>query len=160
MAPKRRTSILLTRTQRDAIFEEIKLAFDSACELPFMLDHAAESTVDSDDARDLITQLQVAVGLLDQIGWQRSGDRDSYLLEVDEDVDWFAARIETFALATLEYNRGGLLAADDEVSANARRLIDADLDTLIAARVLRTRRSAKRYPENSTATASHLHNAR
>jgi hypothetical protein len=138
MTPIQRTSIILTRAQRDAIFEEIQLTFESACELPFMLEGAPESTVDSDDARDLIMQLRVAVRLLDQIGWHETGDRDSYVLEVDDAVDWFAARIESFVLATLDYNRGGLLAADDEASATARRLIDADLEKLAAARILRT----------------------
>jgi hypothetical protein len=146
-----RTSIILTRAQRDAIFEEIKLAFESACELPFMLEHAPESTVDSDEVRDLIMQLQVGVRLLEQIGWQETGDRDSYLLEVDDTVDWFAARIESFVLATLEYNRGGLLAPDAEISAAARRLIDADLERLEAARVLRTPSLLARALRPSTA---------
>jgi hypothetical protein len=132
------TSVILTRAHRDAIFEEIEFAFESACDLPFMLEHAPESPVDSDDARDVVTRLRVAVGLLDQIGWQRSGDRDGYLLEVDEAVDWFAAGIERFALAALEDNRRRLLAGEDEVGATARRLIDADLERLMAARVVRT----------------------
>jgi hypothetical protein len=138
MTSSKPTSVVLTRAHRDAIFEEIEFAFESARDLPFMLEHAVENTVDSDEARDLIRQLQVAVGILDQIGWQPSGDRDAYPLEVDEAVDGFAARIESFALAALEYNRGGLLAGDEALGATARRLIDADLEKLEAARVLRT----------------------
>jgi hypothetical protein len=137
MAATKPTSVVLTRAYRDAIFEEIEFAFESACDLPFMLEHAPGSTVDSEDARDLISRLQGAVGLLDQIGWQRSGDRDRYVIEVDDAVNWFAARIESFAVAALEYNRQGLLAGDDGVSATVRRLIDADLDKLHAARMLR-----------------------
>jgi hypothetical protein len=138
MAATKPTSVVLTRAHRDAIFEEIEFAFESACDLPFMLEHAHGSTVDSEDARDLVTHLQVAVGLLDQIGWRRSGDRDRYVIEVDEAVNRFAARIESFALAALDYNHHGLRAGGDEVSATVRRLIDADLEKLQAARILRT----------------------
>lgn len=138
MAATKPTSVILTRAHRDAIFEEIEFAFESACDLPFMLEHAPESTVDSDDARDLIRRLQVAVGILDQLGWQRSGDHDGYALEVDEAVDWFAERIECFALAALEYNSRGLLPGENQFSAAARRLIDADLEKLKAARIVRT----------------------
>jgi hypothetical protein len=138
MAATKPMSVVLTRAHRDAIFAEIEFAFECACDLPFMLEHAPVSTVDSEDARDLITQLQVAVGLLDQIGWQRSGDSDRYVIEVDEAVNWFAARIESFALAALDYNRQGLLARGDRFSATVRRLIDADLEKLQAARILRS----------------------
>jgi hypothetical protein len=130
-------SVALTPAHRDAIFEEIVFAFDCAGDLPFMLDHGAESPRDRDDARDLVSRLHVAVGLLDQLGWQRKGDRERYVLEVDEAVDWFAARIESFALAGLEYNRPGLFAGDDRVRARTQRLIDADLEKLRAARVVR-----------------------
>ena len=132
------TNVVLTRAHRDAIFDEIAFAFELACDLPIILDHAPESVVDREDAHHLVTQLRVAVRLLDQIGWQRSGDRDRYVVEVDESVNWFAARIESSALAALDYNRRGLLARRDEVRATVRRLIDADLEKLQAARVLRT----------------------
>ena len=116
--------------------EEIVFAFESAGDLPFMLEHGSESARDREDARELVTRLHVVVRLLDQLGWQRTGDREGYLLEVDEAVDWFAARIESFALAGLEYNRGGL-SAGDRVRARTQRLIDADLEKLRAARVVR-----------------------
>jgi hypothetical protein len=138
MTVTKATSVTLTRAHRDAIFEEIEFAFESACDLAFMLEHAPGNTVDSDDARELIMRLRVAVALLDQIGWERSGDRDDYTVEVDEAVDWFAARIESFALAGLEYNREGLVAGEHSLGATARRLIDADLDKLKAARLVRT----------------------
>jgi hypothetical protein len=131
-------SVILARAHLDAIFEEIEFAFELACDMPIILEHAPESVVDREDARDLIAQLQVAVGLLSQIGWQRSGDRDRYLIEVDEGVNWFAARIESRALAALDYNRLGLRSNRDEVSASVRQLIDVDLEKLQAARVLRT----------------------
>src|SRR5438477_13029636 len=101
-------SVVLTSAHRDAIFEEIVFTFESAGDLPFMLEHGAESARDREDARDLVSRLRVAAGLLDQLGWQPSGDRDGYVLEVDGAVDGFAARIESFALAGLEYNRRGL----------------------------------------------------
>jgi hypothetical protein len=130
-------SVVLTPAQRDAIFEEIVFAFDSAGDLPFMLEHAAEGERDREDARDLASRLHVAVALLDQIGWQARGDREGYVLKVDEAVDAFAARIESFALAGLEYNRKGLFAGEDHVRESTQRLIDADLEKLRAARVLR-----------------------
>jgi hypothetical protein len=132
------TNVMLTCAHRDAIFEEIEFAFELACDLPIILQDAPESAVDREDAHHLITQLQVAVGLLDQIGWQRSGDRDRYVIRVDEGVNWFASRIESHALAALDYNRRGLRARGDEVRASVRRLIDADLEKLQVARVLRT----------------------
>lgn len=130
--------VILTPAQRDAIFEEIEFAFESAADLPFMLEHAMDSTRDREDTQDLIARLHVGVRLLDQLGWARKGTRDSYLLEVDEAADWFAARIESFARAGLEYNRPGLFAADERARATTRRLIDADLEKLRAARVVRT----------------------
>jgi hypothetical protein len=130
-------NVVLSAAHRDAIFEEIEFAFDSAGDLPFMLEHGAESTRDRDDARELVSRLHVAVRLLDQLGWERRGDRDSYLLEVDEAVARFAERIERFALAGLEYNRAGLSAGDDRLRASTRQLIDTDLEKLKAARLLR-----------------------
>jgi len=131
------TSVVLTGAYRDAIFEEIEFVFESARNLPFMLAHGAASVSDRDEARDLIWRLQVAARLLDQLGWQQSGNRDRYVLELDEDLDRFAARIESYALLALEDNRRGLLDGNDEVRATARRLIDTDLDAFAAARVVR-----------------------
>ena len=142
-------SVVLTPSHRDAIFDEIVFAFESAGDLPFMLEHGAESTRDREDARDLVSRLHVAVGLLNQLGWERTGDREGYVLEVDEAVDWFAARIESFALAGLEYNRGGLFAGDDRVRASTQRLIDADLEKLRAARVVRAAFKVARELETS-----------
>jgi len=138
MATMEATSVVLTRAHRNAIFEEIDFAFQCARDLPFMLEHGADSICDRRDARDLIWRLQVAARLLDQLGWQQSGDRDGYVLEVDADVDRFAARIESYALAALEDSRRGLLAGSEQERATARRLIDGDLDALEAARVVRT----------------------
>lgn len=129
--------VTLTRVHRDAIFDEIDYVFESGRDLPFMLEHGAYSTCDRHEARDLIWRLQVAARLLDQLGWQRNGDRESYVLEVDAGIDRFAARIESYALVALEDNRRGLLEGDDEIRATARRLIDIDLDALKAARVIR-----------------------
>lgn len=137
-APTNPISVVLTPAHRDAIFEEIEFAFDHAGDLPLMLEHAADSECDRDDARELILRLHVAARLLDQLDWQRTGGRDGYLLEVDEAVDWFASRIESFALAGLEYNRGGLSAGDGHVRATTRQLIDADLEKLGAARAVRS----------------------
>lgn len=131
-------SVVLTPAHRNAIIEEIEFAFESAGGLPFMLEHGAESARDRDGARDVISRLGVALSVLDQLGWQLRGDRESYVLEVDEEIDEFAAWIERFARAGLEYNRAGLVAADERVRANAQRLIDADLEKLRAARVIRT----------------------
>ena len=138
MASTDRPSVILTRAQRDAIFEEIEFAFESARDLPFMLEHGLESLCDRRDARDLIWRLQVAARLLDQLGWQERGNRDGYVLELDADVDRFAARIESYARIALEDNRRGLLDSNDEVRATARRLIDVDLDALDAALVVRS----------------------
>jgi hypothetical protein len=135
MASTNSTSVVLTRAHRDALFQEIEFAFEAAGGLPFMLERAAVSRIDSEDARDLVIQLQVAVGLLDQIGWEPTGDRDDYVIEVDEAVNAFAARIETFARAALEYNGQSSLVV--EPSGAVRRLIDADLEKLQAARILR-----------------------
>ncbi|MBV8220830.1 MAG: hypothetical protein JO325_20390 [Solirubrobacterales bacterium] len=132
------TSVVLTAANRDAILEEIEFAFECAGDLPFLLEHGAERACDRDDARDLIARLLAAVRLLDQLGWQRSGDRDDYVVEVDEAIDWFAARIERYALAGLEYNRQGLLTGDDRNRATTRRLVDSDLEKLEAARRVRT----------------------
>jgi hypothetical protein len=145
MASTNSTSVVLTRTHRDALFHEIEFAFEAAGGLPFMLERAAASRIDSEDARDLVIQLQAAVGLLDQIGWERTGDRDDYVIEVDEAVNAFAARIESFARAALEYNGQRV-----EPSAAVRRLIDADLEKLQAARILR---SAHR-PDTSLSSAA------
>lgn len=130
-------SVILTPAHRDAILEEIEFAFESAGDLPFMLEHGGENKCDRDDARELIARLRVAVELLDQLGWQRTGNRDGYVLEVDEGVDWFASRIESFALAGLEFNRQGCSAGADGVRTTTRRLIDADLEKLSAARLVR-----------------------
>jgi hypothetical protein len=138
-------SVVLTPAHRAAILEEIEFAFESAGDLTFMLERAPGSQRDQDDARDLISRLHIAVRLLDQLGWERSGDRDGYLLEVDEGVDWFAERIESFARAGLEYNRPGLLAGDERTRATTRRLLDADLAKLRAARVLRTAYKLRRW---------------
>lgn len=130
--------VILTPAQRDAIFEEIQFAFESAGDLLFMLEHADEGARDREIARDVISRLHVGVRLLDQLGWTPRGMRDAYLLEVDEAADWFAARIESFARAGLEHNRPGLFAGDDRTRAIARGLIDSDLEKLRAARAVRS----------------------
>ena len=144
-------SVVLTLAQRNAIFEEIVFTFDCAGDLPFMLEHGPESERDRAEARDLASRVHVAVRLLDQLGWQQKGDRESYVLEVDEAVDWFAGRIERFALAGLEYNRSGLLAEDERTRARTQRLIDADLEKLRAARVVRAGFKVARSLEASMA---------
>jgi hypothetical protein len=138
MASTKPTSVVLTRAHRDAIFDEIQFAFELAGDLPIILEHFPGSLVDREDAHRLVTHLQVAVRLLDQIGWRQSGDRDRYVIQVDEDVTCFAAWIESRALASLDFNRRGLLAGRDEVGRSVRHVIDADLEKLQAARVLRT----------------------
>jgi hypothetical protein len=120
------------------IFEQIEFAFESARDLPLMLEHGADSVWDRVYTRDVIWQLGVAVRMLDQLGWQRAGNREGYVLDVDADVDRFVAEIERDALAALEDSRQGLLDGNDEVRASARRLIDDDLDALDAARTVRT----------------------
>jgi hypothetical protein len=131
-------SILLTRAHRDAILQEIEFVFESAGGLTFMLERGAENRRDRDDARALVSQLQVAVDLLDQLGWDQDADREGYPLEVDEAVDRFAERIETAALAGLKYNRPRLFASDEQVRETTRRLIDSDLEKLRAGRRVRT----------------------
>jgi hypothetical protein len=128
---------VLTLAQRDAIFQEIDFAFESARDLPFLLQYGAESLGDRIDARDLIWHLQVALRLLDQLGWGERGNRAGYVLEVDADTDRFAARMERYALIALEANRRGLLDDDEDQRASAQEMIDGDLDTLEAARVVR-----------------------
>jgi hypothetical protein len=129
---------VLTRAQRDVVFEQIEFAFESAHDLPFMLEHGSESGWDRSYATDLIWQLGVAARILEQLGWERRGTRERYLLDVDADVDRFVAQIQHYALAALEDSRRGLLETDDETRAIARRLIDVDLDALETARVVRT----------------------
>ncbi len=131
-------SIVLTPAHRHAILEEIEFAFESAGGLTFMLERGAENGRDRSDARTLVAQLQVAVELLDQLGWEQNGDRDGYVLKVDDAVDRFAERIEAVALAGLEYNRPRLFASDERVRDTTQRLIDSDLEKLRAARVVRT----------------------
>lgn len=137
MGKERSAIITLTRAQRDVIFEEIEFVFESARDLSFMLEHGAESICDRIYARDLISRLGIASRILDQLSWRPGGDRDSYLLEVDAEVDSFVERIERYALAALEDMRPGLTDADDHIRASARRLIDFDLDALDAARTVR-----------------------
>jgi hypothetical protein len=131
------TTVVLTLAQRNAIFQEIDFAFESARDLPFLLEYGAENIGDRMDARDLIWALQIAVRLLDQLGWRETGNRPGYVLDVDADTDRFAARMERYALVALEANRRGLLEDDEEQQASARQMIDGDLDTLEAARVIR-----------------------
>lgn len=131
-------SVVLTSTQRDAILEEIEFVFELAGDLPFMLEHGNESARDRDDARELVSRLHVAVSLLDQLGWEQRGERDRYVVEVNDAVESFAEQMKRFALAGLEHNRPGLVAGDERVRATTRRLIDADLEKLRAARVIRT----------------------
>jgi hypothetical protein len=132
------THVVLTLAQRDAMFEEVAFTFEAARDLPFLLEHGAESVGERSDARDLIWQLQVALRVLDQLGWQQSGNRPGYVLEIDADIDRFAARIERYALVALEANRQGLLEGDEEQRATARELIDNDLDALEAVRLVRS----------------------
>jgi hypothetical protein len=134
----RPATAVLTRTQRDVVFEQIEFAFESAHDLSFMLEHSAESRWDRTYALELIWQLGVAARMLEQLGWERRGTRERYLLEVDADVDRFVAQIQRYALAALEDSRRGLLETDDETQAIARRLIDVDLDALEAARTVRS----------------------
>jgi hypothetical protein len=133
-----RISVVLTLAHRDAILEEVEFAFEAAGDLLFMLERGAESERDRNDARDVVARLDVALGILDQLGWEPEGEREAYVLEVDEGVERFAARIERFALTGLEYNRPRLFAADDRVRETTERLIDTDLEKLRAARKIRT----------------------
>jgi hypothetical protein len=137
MVRRQSVSVILTPAQRAALFDAIDFAFESACDLPFMLQHAGDSVCDRNDARDLVRRLQVAVRLLDQLGWAQAGNRDGYLVEVGADVDEFAAQIERDALLALKDSRRGLLEGGEDVRADARRMIDSDLDALEAARVVR-----------------------
>lgn len=149
-------NVVLTPAHRDAILEEIEFAFESAGGLPFMLERGPESPRDRDEAEDLIARLQVAVGLLEQLGWEQTGDRERYVVQVDETVDAFAERIESFALAGLEYNRPKLFTGDERSRAATQRLIDADLEKLRAARVIRTAFQVARDLGTSLAEATRL----
>jgi hypothetical protein len=147
MADQQPTRVILSRAHRDAIIDEVAFAFESASDLSFMLEHGAENSCDRDDARDLIWRLLAAVRLLDQLGWHMSGNQDNYVLEVDADIDRFAARLESEALGALKDNHPGLFANDDAVRAAARRLIDVDLDALSAAQAVRGGFKIARAPE-------------
>jgi hypothetical protein len=138
MADPALTTAQLTRTQRDAIFEQIAVVFEFAGDLPWMLAHGSQNMCDRIYARDLIDQLVVAVRILDQLGWQPRGNRDGYVLEIDAGVDRFVAAIERDAVAALEDSRQGLLDGSDDIRASARQRIDRDLDALAAARLVRT----------------------
>jgi hypothetical protein len=136
MAIREPTDVVLSLAQRDAIFADIDFTFESARDLPLMLEHGVERVGDRIDVRELIWRLQVAVRLLDQLGWQRSGNRAGYVLEVDADISRFAAGLERHALGALEDDRHGLFAEDKELRAMARELLDSDLDALQAARLV------------------------
>lgn len=101
---------------------------------------------DEDGARARIDRLAACLRLLDQIGWQQHGNRESYRVELDDDTARFIQRMGKVARRTLEDARRDLTVLRDpdeqatyyaDVVETAWRLIDLDLDAISAAGIVR-----------------------
>lgn len=83
MATKSKPLVTLTRQHRAAIYAEVDRLMSLSGDITIHFDHEAD--------REWITQwaerqMPAYVRLLDQLGWQRDSDRETYELEVDETV--------------------------------------------------------------------------
>jgi hypothetical protein len=130
-------TVTLTREHRDAIRDDIELIFSGAGDLRFYL-RRAKDPAEADNARELLWRLEVCTRLLDQLGWQRHADQDTYRLDVDADVarfmEWFGERAREDLLAE---RADWPHLTDEDQRESARRIIDADLDAVDAARLVR-----------------------
>jgi hypothetical protein len=82
------TTVTLSKQQRDALREFAWPAF--CCE-------TLDSHVDNGegaDAKNVLSKIQMAFQVLDQIGWERDGARDDYVLDLDNDLVVFLASLE------------------------------------------------------------------
>jgi hypothetical protein len=126
-------SIQLTREQRDAIYEEVENVMNAGGDLGVLFRRGP----DQDDREWVLRfhrRLQAAIRLLDQVGWNRTGVRDSYALEIDADLVQFMCEMEGHALDALEDDRRDLDPADAEDLAVSCHLVDLDLAALSVAR--------------------------
>jgi hypothetical protein len=142
--------VTLTREHRDAIYEEIESVVGLSSDLHI---YHRDAEFDLDDRRafaDIVWRLDVSVRLLEQLGWQVRGDRDSYELQVDADVARFMEKLDKHMRGALEEDREAVLSPADarlrygvteeewaEEIESRRRLIDLDLDGIDAARIVR-----------------------
>jgi hypothetical protein len=150
MAAKQHPTVTLTREHRDAIYQEIVSVVHLGSDLHLYLADAECDARDRAELLDVVGRLSVCVRLLEQLGWKKRGDRDSYELEVDEDVARFMEHVDRHARGALEDDKEAALQPSDayaaygftftaaewtEEFATRRALINTDLDGIDAARI-------------------------
>ena len=127
--PGAHVEVILSREQRDAVYEEVQSVVCLGDDLPLYFRNAYEDASDRDWIRAFAWRLSVAAAILDQLGWQQRGDprgdNAQYALRVDDDVALFMER--------MEHNSRGCL--EDDADAGDVPLVDLDLDGISAARL-------------------------
>jgi hypothetical protein len=102
MGTKHHPRVTLTREHRDAIYEEIESVVHLGDDLPIYLADGEFDPSDRDWLKAFSWKTGVCVRLLDQLGWQRQGDRDSYELEVDQNCARFMEDLDSRARGALK----------------------------------------------------------
>jgi hypothetical protein len=124
MMVSQQSDATLTRAQRDAVHEHIGHVFAGEGDgLEF-----AVARGDRPRVRSAIWRLGVGVRMLDQLGWEEDGDRDSYRLELDDDIAAFMEELGRHGDAALQ---------DDLRPGEPQSLIDIDRAMIDAARVVK-----------------------
>jgi hypothetical protein len=156
MATRRSATVTLTREHRDAIYEEINGVIHQGSDLHMYFADAEFDMEDRDWIRAFSRKLPVCLRLLDQLGWQQRGDRNSYTLDVDDDAARFMQDLDRHARDALEDDRvcmledraagrreeyrwrWGVTFTDQEWAeklCEGQRVVDRDLDVIDAARI-------------------------
>jgi hypothetical protein len=83
-------TVTLDKVQRDGLHRNVGMMLDG---------DSLESPTSENEAevKDIVRQLPVCCAVLDQIGWDEHGDRDSYTLEVDEGTAAAVSRMVRWA---------------------------------------------------------------
>jgi hypothetical protein len=147
------SSVVLTREHRDPIYEEIVSVIHLGDDLPIYLTRGEFDTSDRDWLKAVNRKLAACTRLLDDLGWEQQGNRDSYELEVDQDIAQFMEELDRGARGALKDDSVNVSSRERDAAARVgvtftdeqwaeklrcrRRLVDVDLDSISAARVVR-----------------------
>jgi hypothetical protein len=106
------TTVTLTRTERDGIRDYVGGILEA--------DDLAHNVRDgrADLVKEAVAQYPICIRVLDQIGWEQTGDRDSYEIEADAEVVALMEKVGEAAIRTLQDDWG-----DDELDSCQRTIL-------------------------------------
>jgi hypothetical protein len=119
MSISQQPTVALTRAQRDAVHDAVELICGR--------DELSHFDPDRrEDITSLIGHLSAVPRLLEQIGWERGGDRETYELDIDDDI----------ANLMQEVGRTGIAVLTDAYRSGDMRAVDVDVAKVAAAGIV------------------------